>query len=111
MLARSAASAVAVVPPLAVMKAGLYEVVEVRSSAPELYVPLVTPRGNPANVGVVVATIAVPVKGVGVAAWMCDAVVGLVRPENATLTSRRWSVVSMSISAAPVAGEVLGGDS
>jgi hypothetical protein len=48
------------------------------------YVPLVTPKGNPGNVGVVVATKATPIPGEPVVAWMWDAVVALVRPEKLT---------------------------
>ena len=62
----SAISAEVTVPPFAVMKAGLYDEAKVMSSVLSK-VPLVTPRGKPMNVGVVVATIAVPVKGAGVA--------------------------------------------
>jgi hypothetical protein len=48
------------------------------------YVPLVTPKGKPVKVGVVVATPAVPVPGRAVVAWMWDAVVVPKRPEKNT---------------------------
>ena len=67
-------------------------------------VPLVTPSGNPANVGVVVATPAEIPKGVQ--QWMCDAVVPLVRPLNVTSTASRLSGTSTVTRATPVAVEV-----
>ena len=45
-------------------------------------------RDPEVKVGVVVATIAVPVPGVAVAAWMCEAVVVPSKPEKLTLTCR-----------------------
>jgi hypothetical protein len=53
----NAAIAPATVPPWAVMKAGLYVEATVRSNVIK-YVPVVTPSGNPGNVGTAVATIA-----------------------------------------------------
>ena len=52
-----------------------------------------TPVGNPANVGVVVATPAVPAPGTAVAAWMCALVVVPVRLENAQSIASVWSVL------------------
>src|SRR5437588_335251 len=75
------------------------------------YDPLVTPRGNPENVGVVVATPAVPVPATAVAAWMWDAVVVPSRPENTTCTRMVWATVSMVTRASPTPGEALAGDS
>jgi hypothetical protein len=57
-----------------------------------LYVPDVTPVGNPANVGVVVATPAVPTPGVVVQQWMWEAVVTPVSPEKVTLIANVCSV-------------------
>jgi len=74
-------------------------------------VPAITPSGKPANVGVVVATPAVPVPGEAVAAWMCDAVVLPVSPENVTCTCMVWATGSMSTCAVPVPGDAFGGDS
>src|SRR5207302_7074530 len=75
------------------------------------YVPLVTPSGKPANVGVVVATPAVPVPATAVALWMCDAVVVPTNPLNVTRTRIVFAVVSKSTSANPVPGEAFVGDS
>ena len=61
MAAKSAASAPAGVPPCAMMKAGLYVAASVASTVASK-LPEVTPRGNPGNVGTVVAT---PAVGVG----------------------------------------------
>ncbi len=74
-----AASAPAVVPPWAVMKLGFQLDDKVRSKVLE-YEPLVTPKGKPGKVGVVVATPAVPVKALVVGAWMWEAVVVPSRP-------------------------------
>lgn len=52
---RSAAVAPAVVPPLLLMNVGFHDDAKVRSNVLP-YAPLVTPRGNPANVGTCVAT-------------------------------------------------------
>jgi hypothetical protein len=105
---RRAASALAAVPPFALTKAGLYEPSEVRSNVLS-YTPLVTPRGNPVKVGVVVATMAVEVPGLAVALWMCEAVVVPRSPANDTWTCRLLVAGSKSTSENPVPGEVLGG--
>ena len=63
----SAASAVAVVPPLAVMYDAFQLPDWARSNVFE-NVPLNTPKGKPTKLGEVVATPAVPVKGLVVAA-------------------------------------------
>ena len=57
------------------------------------------------------ATIAVPVKGAAVAAWMCEAVVPVVRPKKLTCTRMVLSTSSIVTIAFPVPGETLGGDS
>ncbi len=54
MPANSAASALVAVPPVAARKRGLYVSASEVSRVPE-YVPLVTPGGNPGNVGTWVA--------------------------------------------------------
>ena len=90
---KSAASALAVVPPLAVIKAGFQLEARVRLNVPSK-VPLVTPRGKPANEGTCVATPAVPAPGTAVALWMCDAVVFASRPLKVTCTRRVWAVLS-----------------
>src|SRR5262245_30719637 len=74
MALKRAVSAVAGDPPLAVMNAVFQLEFNVKSSVFEKD-PANTPAGKPAKLGVVVATPAVPLKGLAVAAWMWDAVV------------------------------------
>jgi hypothetical protein len=57
--------------------------------------PEVTPKGKFSNVGVVVATPAVPVPGVGVGEWICDAVVPAVKPLNVTSTNNVFAMSSV----------------
>src|SRR5262249_17282168 len=91
--------------------AGLYDDSIARSKTCE-YVPDVVPPGNPVNVGVVVATPAVPAPGTAVQQWMCDAVFGPRSPENVTKTWKRWDTgPSQLTSAKPVAGDPFGGNS
>jgi hypothetical protein len=59
----------------------------------------------------VVATPAVEVKGAGVGAWICDAVVVPVSPEKETCTVIVTLSTSTVTTAVPVPGEALGGDS
>src|SRR6476646_4070811 len=75
------------------------------------YIPLDTPSGKPVNVGVVVATPAVPVPGSVVQQWMCEAVVKPVRPLKLTCTRIKLVTLSKWIWANPVPSEILGGDS
>src|SRR5437868_12104240 len=71
------------------------------------YVPDVTPSGKPGNVGVVVATPALP--GWGTQQWMCDAVVPVVRPLKVTLTVI-WFVMVFHVTVAfPVPSDAAGG--
>ena len=74
MALKKAASAPAVVPPLAVTYDGFQLEARVKSKV-LLYVPLETPSGNPAKLGVVVATPALPVSATAVGAWIWDWVV------------------------------------
>ena len=70
------ASAPAVVPPFAVMNAAFHEPSNEVSNVMS-YDPLVTPAGKPGNVGVVVATSAVPTPGIAERAmYMCDRCIG-----------------------------------
>src|SRR5262245_13978124 len=64
------------------------------------YVPLVVPPGNPVNVGVVVATPALP--GGATQQWMCAAVLLDVNPLNTTLTVIMFVTVFQVITADPV---------
>ena len=84
--ADSAANAEGTVPPNAVINAGLYDEASVMSNVLS-NAPLVTPSGKPVNDGVVVATPAVCRNGFGVAAWMWEAVVVPVNPENEALSA------------------------
>ncbi len=61
------------------------------------------------NVGVCVATPAVPVPGSAVALWMCEAVVVPSRPEKVTCTRKVCAVLSNRTSPKPIPGEALGG--
>src|SRR3954454_20877816 len=106
MPAASAASAPAVVPPLAVMNAG-FQVDACVVSNTALKLPLVTPRGKPVKLGVVVATPAVP--GGATQQWMCEAVVGALRPLNTALTCSWWVVVSSETVDDPTPGDELTG--
>jgi hypothetical protein len=74
-------------------------------------VPDVTPNGNPVNVGVIVATPAVPVPEAAVGECICEAVVIPVKPEKLTWTSIVCNRVSIVTRVLPVAGELLAGDS
>jgi hypothetical protein len=106
MPAKSAASAAATVPPLAVTKAGLY--VDARVVSKSLsYVPLMTPIGNRGNEGVVVATPAFP--GGATQQWMCAIVVAPTRSLKLTTTWRVCVTISKSTKAVPVPGDGAGG--
>src|SRR4029077_16399862 len=73
--------------------------------------PEVTPKGKFANVGVVVATPAVPEPEAGVGVWICDAVVVPSKPLNDTSTNNVCATSSVVTVAKPVPGDVFGGDS
>jgi hypothetical protein len=63
-----------------------------------------TPSGNPVNVGTVVAT--PMLLGAATQQWMCEAVVGALRPLNVTWTVIKFVVVSQVTNAVPVPFEV-----
>jgi hypothetical protein len=63
------------------------------------------------KVGVTVATPAVPVSGVGVQQWMCEAVTTPVSPAKVVCTRMVFSTSSMVTSATPMPPEALGGAS
>ena len=92
------------------MKAGLYDEADVRSRSCEKS-PEVTPKGKFVNVGTMVATPAVPVPGLAVGEWICDAVVPAVKPLNDTSTNNVFATSSVVTVAKPVPGELFGGDS
>ena len=83
MPAKSAVSAVAGVPPLAVINAGFHVVADSVLKVPSK-VPLVVPNVKPINAGRVVATPAVP--GGNTQQWMCAPDVGAVKPLKVKLT-------------------------
>ena len=71
-------------------------------------VPAVTPSGNPEKVGVCVATLAAPVRGVEVGAWICEAVVVPCKLLKDIWTRMVWATLSTVTSPRPVPGEALG---
>ena len=73
------------------------------------YVPEVAPKGNPANVGIVVATPVAP--GGRTQQWMCDAVVVPCKPLNVTSTDNVFATSFVVTVAKPVPGDAFGGDS
>lgn len=99
-----------IVPPLADTNAGLYVDALVRSKVMS-YVPAVTPAGNPANVGVVVITPAVPWNGFAVGPWMCDAVVFPISPLNSHCTRIAARSRSTVTNDHPIPDELFGGAS
>src|ERR1051326_3291692 len=107
MAAANAGSAAASVAPWAVTEAGLKLEAEVRSNVFE-YVPLVTPSGKPAKLGVVVATPAVPLKGEVVAACKWEAVVFPVRPLKDTCSCSVWATSSYVTVPLPIPSDAVG---
>ena len=70
-------------------------------------VPLVTPRGNPGNEGVVVATPTLP--GGAIQQWICAALIGATRFWKVALTTRLSAAASKTTVVKPVPGEALEG--
>ena len=76
-----------------------------------VYVPDVTPNGNPGSVPGVSTTPAVPVNGLAMAPWICAAVVVPSRPLKFTLMDNVRATLSYAIEPPPVPGEAFTGDS
>src|SRR5436305_9469540 len=109
-MAASRASSAAPTLPSAVTNAGLKLEASVRSNVLSK-VPDVTPKGNSAKVGVVVATRRLPLGGCteGTQQWICEAVVPEVSPLNVTSTCNVCAAGSKTAVAKPVPVVAVGG--